>query len=424
MARAKRGSAGERAAEADLAVALLAGPGHWFGEGQRVTTPILAVGWAQLLSLLGLGTVISCVWLTVAAPADPGAWLWVTLTWVGVAVLAAPLLLGLTARVRRRLPLALSLALRATGIVLLIAMSTPLLDGWPILLWWPASVFLGTDVALTLRALGRATDGLAPPWSVLLSPFHLAVLVVLVALALFTEEPTYDSIVLVIIVTEAFVVAAYVLVYPCLHLMARYERELRAYRGAALESEHLDRANWIHDEVLGELRLARVRLERPDATASDVLAELDAIEHRLRVKQVDEVLRTGGATVAELLQPFLRMARSHGVDLVQVPSYDIGAVKVGPETGKLLKRCFAVPITNAVLAGATTLSIGVEVDDGELVVVIADDAGGYEPSEEHQGRGLDTLRAELGADAVAITSDAGRTTVTCRVALDARLPEP
>jgi hypothetical protein len=343
--------------------------------------------------------------------------LWVVLTWLGVAVLVAPLLLGLALHIHRRLPLAVSLIMRVVGIVLLVGMSTPLMTGWLILLWWPASVFLGTDLSLTMRALGRATDATVSLWSVLLAPLHVAVLAVLALIALLTEEDSLDSLFLVVIVVEAFIVAAYLLVYPCLHLMARYERELEAFRRAALEVEHVDRANWIHDDVLGELRLARVRVERGEASPHDLLAELDGIEHRLRLKQVDEVLRTGSARVAEILQPFLRLAQSHGIDLVGVPSYETGSLTVTEPVGKLLKRAFAVPVTNAILAGARELSVSVVRDGDSLVVEVQDDAGGFEPKEEHQGRGLDALDADLGAGAVSVSSSGARTTVTCRVAL-------
>jgi signal transduction histidine kinase len=417
--RSTRRSSDERAAQADLALALVAGPGHWFGEGQPVTTPTLAVGWAQVLSLVGLGTVVSCVWLTVRNPPEPGVALWIALTWVGVIVLAAPLLHGLTIGVRRRIPLAVSLLLRTVGVLLLVGMSTPLMEGWPILLWWPASVFLGTDVSLTMRALGRATEGMAPLWRVLLSPTHVVALAVVGIAALLNDSGAIGSIARVVVVTEAFVFAGYVIVYPCLHLMARYERELQAYRQAALEVEHVDRANWIHDDVLGELRLARVRLERGETSADSLRAELDGIEQRLRLKQVDEVLRTGSASVAEILQPFLRMARSHAVDLDRVPSYEAGALRVDETTGRLLKRAFAVPLTNAVLAGARSLAVDVRHEGDALVVEVHDDAGGFEPAAEHQGRGLDSLRAELGAESVDVVSDDGRTTVRCRVALGA-----
>jgi len=411
----------DRAAEADVAVALLAGPGHWFGEGQAVTTPMLAVGWAQVLSLVGLGTVISCVWLTVTNPPEPGVGLWVALTWAGVVVLVGPLLIGLTSRVHRRLSLPVSLLLRVVGIVLLVGMSTPLMSGWPILLWWPASVFLGTDVSLTMRALGRASDGMVPLWRVLLSPLHVSVLVVVALAALLTDEPSIDSLALVVAVTEAFVIAAYVLVYPCLHLMSRYDRELQAFRNAALQVEHVDRANWIHDDVLGELRLARVRVERGETSPEALVAELDGIEHRLRLKQVDEVIRTGNASIAEIVQPFLRMARSHGVELTEVPSYETGALRVGESTGKLLKRAFAVPVTNAILAGARSLSLAVRRDGDVVVVEVGDDAGGFELTDEHQGRGLDSLQSELGEGSVMVESTADGTTVTCRVGLGATM---
>jgi hypothetical protein len=303
-------------------------------------------------------------------------------------------------------------------------MSTPLMSGWLVLLWWPASVFLGTDVSLTMRALGRAGEGMVPLWKVLLSPLHVVVLVAVALVTLLTDEPAIDSLALVVLVTEAFVIAAYVLVYPCLHLMSRYDEELHAFRNAALQVEHVDRANWIHDDVLGALRLARVRVERGETSPEALVAELDGIEHRLRLKQVDEVIRTGHASIAEILQPFLRMARSHGVELTRVPSYETGALRVNESTGKLLKRAFSVPMTNAVLAGARSLSVAVLRDGDTVVIEVRDDAGGFEASEEHQGRGLSSLQSELGEGSVLIASADGGTTVTCRVDLSATMVSP
>jgi hypothetical protein len=317
-----------------------------------------------------------------------------------------------------------SLLLRVVGIVLLVGMSTPLMSGWPILLWWPASVFLGTDVSLTLRALGRAGEGVVPMWRVLLSPPHVSLLVVVALAAVLTDQPSIDSLALVVAVTEAFIIASYVLVYPCLHLMSRYDQELHAFRNAALQVEHGDRANWIHDDVLGELRLARVRVERGEISPAAMVAELDGIEHRIRLKHVDGVIRSGNARIAEIVQPFLRMARSHGVELTSVPSYETGAVRVNEATGKLLKRAFAVPVTNAILAGARSLSLAIRRDGDAVVIEVGDDAGGFELTEEHQGRGLASLRSELGDAAVTVASTGEGTMVTCRVALGATTPSP
>jgi hypothetical protein len=392
----------------DLGLALLAGPAHWLGGGRSITTPILAVGLVEAVAIVGLGTTVASLWLTAANPPDPGSWLWLTLTVLGVVALACPLVLRLAGGVVARLPLAVSVLLRLLGIVLLVAMSTPLLSGWRTLLWWPACVVLGADVSLTVRALGRA-ETVAPLWSVVAAVIVTAVV---------AGDGWLRSLALVALVTDAFVVGGYVLSSVFLRVMARYERELARSRRSAVELEHLDRAHWIHDEVLGELRLARVQMQSGEATIADVRRELEEIEHRLRLKQVDQVLRTGRASVAEIMQPFLRMAQAHGATLVRVPSYEVGSIKVSETTGKTLKRCFSVPVTNALLAGARELSLDVRLERDELVVEIEDDAGGYVPSDEHHGRGLTGLRGELGEDAVGVVSSNGHTTVTCRVRVE------
>ena len=234
------------------------------------------------------------------------------------------------------------------------------------------------------------------------------------------DEFVDQVVALVVLVTESFIVAAYALVYPCLHLMARYDDELQEFRSAALEAEHHDRANWIHDDVLGELRLARLRLERGETSSQELLAELDGIEHRLRLKQVDEVIRAGAATVAEILQPFLRMARSHGVDLVRVPTYETGALRVSATVGQAaqaLLRCRHHERRPGRRAHAVDRC---PPEHDVLVVEVEDDAGGYERSSEHQGRGLDCLLRELGPGTV--TVDIGRRShrlSTCRVELAA-----
>jgi len=100
------------------------------------------------------------------------------------------------------------------------------------------------------------------------------------------------------------------------------------------------------------------------------------------------------------------MAKSNRLDLTAVPSYETGAWRVAEKTGEALTRCFAVPVANAIMAGATELSIGVSRDGNELVVEVADDPGGYEPSDDHLGRGLDVLGHELGEGSVTALSAA------------------
>jgi hypothetical protein len=105
------------------------------------------------------------------------------------------------------------------------------------------------------------------------------------------------------------------------------------------------------------------------------------------------------------------------VHLAAVPTYEVGRWQVGHATASLVKRAFAVPITNALLAGARSLEVRVSAVDGFLVADVIDDAGGFDQLAEHLGRGLCNLDADLGPGGVDFESHGAGTRVVCRVPL-------
>lgn len=408
-----------RPAYTDRRLAVIIGPGHWLGVGQPITTPMYAIAAAHIVSLITLGTTVTLRWIDLYRAADRSAVWYVIGTWVAVAFLATPLALRLirpTARVS--LPLPVTVLLRVSGLVFLAAMPSALMVGWTNALLWPICVFAGADVALTLRALGHASRLVPSLPEALLSPMHVGIVAGLVLIALlpgrYALGHAFGG---VLVTTETFFVVGYLFVYLSIRLFEHYDVELATARRRVFEAQQRGQAHWIHDDVLAELRLVRLRLERGELDQEELLRSMEEVEHHLRVRQLDTVVQSGTASVAEILQPYLRMAASSEIALDRVPSYEVGRWKVGQTTGMALKRCFAVPVTNAIVAGATRLSVGIRREGQFLEVDVEDDAGGYEPSELHAGRGLQVLHRELAPGVVTVTNLGGGTRVRCRVPL-------
>lgn len=222
--------------------------------------------------------------------------------------------------------------------------------------------------------------------------------------------------------TAALVVGALVLSWV---LAATVRFALRRH-GQAIEHERLEadaaerrrRANWIHDELLSELRLARLRLESARGGTEQALSELVDIEHRLRIRQLDAELEAGGTRLAEIVQPFVRMVTGAGCRVAGVPSAEIAGTWIGTRAGYELKRFFGVAVPNAILAGATLVVFEIEPDGRHLVVRIRDDAGGFDPRDSPTGRGRERLAREFGADRLSTRVDAAGTTYSCEFELD------
>lgn len=391
--------------------AVLRGPGRWMPPEPSSAMRAIAAGCVGALTTVGIVATLE---------ADDNPTLRTGGAWAAAVLLALPIVwrtpggwsLG-----------GLGLAVRVLGLVVLLGgVMVPFAADWAIGLWPALGAAVGADAALSIRSVRRLPAGGVPLGPMVLSARHLLWLV-LVAAAALAFGNGWTDVLAAVVAAEAVALMAMFTAWWALRVMARYDDELRGTRTSALEREHRAHAAFIHDDVVPAVRLLRQQLVRsgvPDADGlGEVVAELERIEHTLRDGQLEATLRSGSATVAEIVQPFLRIAQSHRVALRGVPARDVGSLRLGESAGRLLRRCVAVPVTNAVLAGAQTLTIEIDVDGSHLVVLVEDDAGGFDQQPHHQGRALDQLAAEL-PDAVTVERLERGTRVVSRVPLTER----
>lgn len=132
-------------------------------------------------------------------------------------------------------------------------------------------------------------------------------------------------------------------------------------------------------------------------TPEQVGGELDLLDHRLRMLQLDEMIAAGPVQLAHVIQPFVRLAQAQGVDVIGVPRFDEASAELRGPAGRLAQRAFGVLVPNAIAAGAKQVSFRISALEPDLVAVeVEDDAGGFDLAAVPSGRGLDGLRRELG----------------------------
>ncbi|MGE0732970.1 MAG: hypothetical protein AB7O92_33995 [Acidimicrobiia bacterium] len=384
------------AARVDTWLALLAGPGCWIdGGGAR---PVAVAAMLTEL-LLGLSTA-TAPFIRLGTHGAAAATAPSVVATVAIAALHLPTAAAVTAALggRRRAlgplghPVAAG-ALRSGGLIVAVAASTAALGAWTVALSVPAGFMAGSDAFATSMLTGMELGGRDAWLRFARSPLHLGMVLGTVATAVIGFAP---SAALVLITVELTAVAACV-------ALALWRLFAEAEAGAAdstvqraLRDERQRHAARLHDDVVSRLRLLRARMEQPDPDVIDLRHDVVAIEHELRIEQLDAALRAGSASIAELVQTYVRFAVSCGVAITEVPRPDPADAALDPATGWLLKRVLAGTVHNAVAAGASMLAVRVERRaDGSLAVEVEDDAGGFELGDEHAGRGLFRLRQEL-----------------------------
>jgi hypothetical protein len=189
------------------------------------------------------------------------------------------------------------------------------------------------------------------------------------------------------------------------------DRLVRSTRSA----EHRQGAHWLHDDVSAHLGLAKLRLRQETTTPEDVARALDDLDHEIRLRQLEELFESGTVRLAEVLQPYVRRAQNEGVTIERVPSFDDASLIVDVEVGRLFGRAAAILTSNALNAGATTLSYVVRYDDDEIVLSVEDDAGGFELADAPAGRGLWALQRDLGEGSLAVEQISAGSAVTVRI---------
>ncbi len=387
----------ERPLELDLWLAFVAGDRVWIDDGavpglaERTVAAVQQIAMGALLTILGLAMSL--------APGEPTtfeiAWFLGGLA-AGLALAVRPVRVAM-GRPSTQVGYRLRVVWRTAAYLALIFSCVALLSGWALLAAWPLGVFMGNDVVQSTWALGLPSTPRRWWFRFLVSPVHLGVLGVLTAAVL---SGSYPEVVLEVVIIYlsmhlAFLVAG-VMVRSAGRFAAALDRLAARAAASAVERERRHRAHWLHDDVLSEVRLTALRVGTGAVSPEQVASELQELDHRLRLRQLDEMYVGGQVRAADVLQPQLRRVQSLGIALGAVPSVERVGFAVDESTGRLLGRVLAGFTSNAVNAGATRLSYDVEVVGDDIVVAVTDDAGGFDFECIPAGRGLEQLVADLG----------------------------
>jgi hypothetical protein len=303
--------------------------------------------------------------------------------------------------------------LRVVGAVGFVVCWLTLSPVWAFPLLSLLGVVGGGEAAVTARSLGVRVDPRGWLARALKSWMHLGFLTG-VALVI-VNDPTLET----AYVAVGVMVVSYASLGVAVATAAWVDRTLAAIdRRADLrleqyaEGEDRRRSHWLHDDVLGMLTGVQMKLEREQWDSATTAAELRWLDHQLRLRQSDEILRSGAATVSEVIQPYLRYAQNMKVTVAEVPAWEVGSLRLDEADARRVQRVFGVAVPNALAAGATWLAFRVgAIGTDTLVVEVEDDAGGFDTSTLVPGRGLAVLERELQPDTLRLRRTASGTLV-------------
>lgn len=383
----------ERSPRLDLWFAVAAGPGPWLDA--EILDPIdrLVVA-GGVASALALSLSITA---TAAASLQFRSWTGAAFVEVILLVLLA-VLSGAGMRLRGMGPTAVVLA-RAAAALGILAVTVKVYGSVAPVLLSSFGVAAGAEATVTLRGIGANVT-----WSdllrrFLLSSVHAGVLTGAVLLALLpATRPLRADEVRLGLAIYALVATSLGTVAALARLFTRVDAGRDEQVAVLRRSIHRDQAHWLHDDVCSELGYLRMRLDASPVDPGALRSAVDELDHRLRMRQIDEILDGGPARLGEIMQPFIRVAQTNGVELTDVPSFDTGAMLLPSTAGRQVQRALAVLTANAIHAGAGRIAIRTHVEEDGLVVEVEDDAGGFDVTTRIPGRGLDGLRDELGSD--------------------------
>ena len=308
-----------------------------------------------------------------------------------------------------------SVVWRTAAYTFLIAGTAGLVPRYHFLSAVPLGMLGGSDCLLTLWALGVAPATRVGLRRFLFSTVHFGILGALLAAALLGNEiATFPG-----VFDEYFALWTGIVVGGAtitgLNRWSSYaDAQSAADRDEIVAAEHTHRAQWLHDDVLSEVRFTMLRIDAGVTSSERTHRELQDLDHRLRLRRLDELVRRGNPHIYEIIQPHLRRAQSQGVELYQVPRLDVTERRVDEPTGELVNRAMSVLVTNAIIAGATRMAVTIrEPDDlSMLELTLTDDAGGFDLDSVPDGRGLASLIRDLAPGTVRRTDSPGGSIMT------------
>lgn len=374
--------------------------------------------------------VLSVMWTLVPERLDTSTrpWIPVVAALVATAGLLAVLVRPLLLALGRRRPLphpGRVAAFRFTVSAALYLSIVIVLPGWRSLAAWPLGVAGGADAILTRWALGLPFHP-GRWWAGLVrSPVMAGIGAGLVVTLLFenTREQTFTT-VMSFAALMLCLVAAWGTMWLLDTIRTHLDERVADAVTRARREEHRRRAHWLHDDVCAELQLTSLRLRTGRTSPDQVASELADLDHRLRVRQTDELIASGDARMAELVQPALRRVQAAGVRLAEVPSLDDANVQLRPHEARLFTRMVGALVSNAVNAGATELSVLLHHHGDRISVTVVDDAGGFPDTPLPPGRGLERLVNDLGPGSLSIEPTPVGSKVTLTMPCEPRESHP
>lgn len=400
-------------------MALLAGDRVWVEPGTDSPSARHRVAAASMVTALMLTLVVHLVAMSARPPTQDDTRLRVA---VAVATLAGA---GLSIRpIRTMLGLApepavfwWSVVWRTMSYLLLIAATAAVLPGLRFLGAVPIGLVGGIDVLLAMWTLGISIQ----PWAWLrrfaTSTIHFGAIGALIGTAVFdTDGLSARSLLGAYAAMWAGITTAAGTLFVGDLAIRWTDRQRQDELDDLRVREREQRVHWLHDDVLSEVKLAALRIERTDDVEA-ARRELLELDHRLRLRQLEESMRNGQPQLSEIIQPHLRRAQTLGVSLDRVPSHDVSAIRLDEGAAQSTHRAISMLVSNAINAGATRLSLEVSVldDDRTLEITLTDDAGGFTFDDLQPGRGLMLLLDELGPGSVRRGDAPGGSSVTVRV---------
>jgi signal transduction histidine kinase len=386
--------------ESDLRIALLTGAAGWRDRDSTYTVAELA---AMAVLLACVGAVVTVLLVSAGLPAGSAAVVGAA-RW-GVAVVGGATLVLAVApsfawplgwRPRRAGPALGFAVVRVGAVMLVVGCWTALLGPVAPAPIWVLGAVIGCEYTLTAWVLEARTSGRSWWWNFQRSTVHLGIWLVSVAVAVANADRV-DDLLRIPLSFQVIALAGAITCYGLERMRQALDHRTSVVAHTAAAETHERLAHWLHDDLTTSLRSMHIRLRTARIDTEDVAAELQQLDHRLRLRQVDEMLATGTVQLAQILQPYVRLAQAHGVEVVDVPRFDEASTTLDGSAGRLVQRALGVLVPNAIAAGAKELAIKVATDDpAELFIEVVDDAGGFDLAMAPAGRGLDGLRGELG----------------------------
>lgn len=392
-------------------VAMIAGSAPWSGDEQR-SDPVLRL--VSVLEAFAFAGTMVTAW-RVAPLDDPAGRIAAGICTVSVLLLMVPVVVRLLGHPPVTQDIVVNLLARSvliSAVVLSLVSVLPLWSGGMLV---PFAVALGADASLTTADLGWRPAPLRWWRMFLLSGFHFGVIGAMLAAVLMADRASW-SIVAHLFATMHLNVAVLVVTAAIVASVLRADdADRRRTIAEVIEDERRTRAHWLHDDVCAMLRLASLKVQTQAAGADEVLEVLDDLDHRLRLRQLDELLDGGPVKVAEVIQPYIRHAQNNGVSIRSVPSFDDAAATLPAAAARLLSRAASVLTSNALNAGASALSYSVDVAGDEVRLTVTDDGPGFTIDDVPPGRGLWSLMQDLPDGGIQIAGGSAGSSVTASV---------